>query len=304
MGVAVCSGGYVSFDYKSGCNLYFCRFQSDGDVFVTNGASDEEWGTSAPADYAVSMVEEDGSGHYIGQFDSEDNIPSGDYPVCVYVQQGASPYNGDSIVANGLYQKYSSATLTLRAALVIILAAIAVLSALVPTTEEIRQEIDANSVQIAAIVEDTNELQTDWTDGGRLDVILDAVKKYTDLIVIVETDVNDANEAGSFTVTDGNSTADFYNDYLVMVQDANDSQWEVRIIEDWGTDLQVETENDFNFTPQSGDLVYIMGWQYIGNIWEKVQSLGMVLNIIDETGDKRTGAGMGLTSFSVEGDDP
>ncbi len=44
-----------------------------------------------------------------------------------------------------------------------------------PTAEEIRNEIDANSTQLAAIVEDTNEVQTDLADGGRLDTILDAI---------------------------------------------------------------------------------------------------------------------------------
>lgn len=43
-----------------------------------------------------------------------------------------------------------------------------------PTVAAIRQEIDDNSTQLAAIVADTNELQTDWANGGRLDVILDA----------------------------------------------------------------------------------------------------------------------------------
>lgn len=42
------------------------------------------------------------------------------------------------------------------------------------TAEEIRIELDANSTKLAAIVADTNELQTDWADGGRLDLILDA----------------------------------------------------------------------------------------------------------------------------------
>ncbi len=37
----------------------------------------------------------------------------------------------------------------------------------------IRAEMDTNSTQFAAIVADTNELQTDWADGGRLDTILD-----------------------------------------------------------------------------------------------------------------------------------
>jgi hypothetical protein len=37
----------------------------------------------------------------------------------------------------------------------------------------IRAEMDANSTQLAAIVADTNELQTDWANGGRLDLLLD-----------------------------------------------------------------------------------------------------------------------------------
>lgn len=43
-----------------------------------------------------------------------------------------------------------------------------------PTAAENRAEMDSNSTQLAAIVGDTNELQTDWANGGRLDLILDA----------------------------------------------------------------------------------------------------------------------------------
>lgn len=43
----------------------------------------------------------------------------------------------------------------------------------------IRQELDANSTQLAAIVADTNELQTDWTDAGRLDTLLDNLITWT-----------------------------------------------------------------------------------------------------------------------------
>ena len=48
-----------------------------------------------------------------------------------------------------------------------------------PTAAAIRAEIDSNSTQLAAIVADTNELQGDWTDGGRLDLILDARASQT-----------------------------------------------------------------------------------------------------------------------------
>jgi hypothetical protein len=49
--------------------------------------------------------------------------------------------------------------------------------------ENIGPIVPDNTVsQLAAVVADTNELQADWTDGGRLDVILDAVKVDTDAI--------------------------------------------------------------------------------------------------------------------------
>ena len=41
------------------------------------------------------------------------------------------------------------------------------------TAANVRTEIDSNSTQLAAIVADTNEVQGDWANGGRLDLILD-----------------------------------------------------------------------------------------------------------------------------------
>jgi hypothetical protein len=38
--------------------------------------------------------------------------------------------------------------------------------------------------EIAAILADTNELQTDWVNGGRLDLLIDAIKASTDLLTL------------------------------------------------------------------------------------------------------------------------
>jgi hypothetical protein len=46
--------------------------------------------------------------------------------------------------------------------------------------EATRSEMDSNSTQLTAIVADTNELQTDWANGGRLDVILDELTTQGD----------------------------------------------------------------------------------------------------------------------------
>ena len=49
-----------------------------------------------------------------------------------------------------------------------------------PTVAQIRAEMDANSTQLAAIVADTNELQAEFVDGGRLDLLIDGIKTKTD----------------------------------------------------------------------------------------------------------------------------
>ena len=41
---------------------------------------------------------------------------------------------------------------------------------------------DFLDLEIAAILADTNELQTDWINGGRLDLLIDAIKAQTDLL--------------------------------------------------------------------------------------------------------------------------
>lgn len=51
-----------------------------------------------------------------------------------------------------------------------------------PTAAAIRTEMDSNSTQLAAIVADTNELQADWVNGGRLDLLIDAIKAITDAL--------------------------------------------------------------------------------------------------------------------------
>ena len=43
-----------------------------------------------------------------------------------------------------------------------------------PSAADIRAEIDGTSTMLAAILADTTEIQTDWANGGRLDLILDS----------------------------------------------------------------------------------------------------------------------------------
>jgi len=83
--------------------LYAVRFQQDGDVFITSGASDETWGATAhdADDYDVTMTETTvgSSGHYIGDFDASGNISAGTYRITIYLQDGASPADTDVAIA-------------------------------------------------------------------------------------------------------------------------------------------------------------------------------------------------------------
>lgn len=90
----------LSYDFNTGETLYAGRFQLDGNVFVTNGSSDEVWATAA--DYDVTMTEDGVGGHYVGSFDASANIAAGVYPVAIYLQAGGSPANSDLAIARGV----------------------------------------------------------------------------------------------------------------------------------------------------------------------------------------------------------
>jgi hypothetical protein len=47
--------------------------------------------------------------------------------------------------------------------------------------------------EVAAILADTNELQTDWVNGGRLDLLIDAIKAKTDQFVFTVANQVNAN---------------------------------------------------------------------------------------------------------------
>jgi hypothetical protein len=66
--------------------------------------------------------------------------------------------------------------------------------------------------EIAAILADTNELQTDWANGGRLDLLIDAIKAKTDLVPAAPAAVGDiptaaANAAALMDLANGIETS-------------------------------------------------------------------------------------------------
>ncbi len=93
----------IAHNTFTGETLYSCRWTLDGDVFLSDGSSSEEWGTDNrdADDYDVAMAENAPDGHYIGEFDSNGNIVAGVYKVTVFLQAGANPDDSDLAVAQG-----------------------------------------------------------------------------------------------------------------------------------------------------------------------------------------------------------
>ncbi len=106
----------VAWDYTSGSTLYFCRFEPDGNVFVSNGSSSEVWGAGGhdADDYDVALTEVGSSGHFVGHFDTQGNIPNGSYRVTIYVQSGANPADADVAVAQGVIHWVGGKTVNVK----------------------------------------------------------------------------------------------------------------------------------------------------------------------------------------------
>ncbi len=89
----------IYIDYASGNTLYAVVRNSAGEVWYVGGQVFEAWGTGGHAmdDYDVSLTDKSGS-RYVGNFDA--NIPAGRYSVQVFLQAGANPADGDSLIGS------------------------------------------------------------------------------------------------------------------------------------------------------------------------------------------------------------
>lgn len=95
----------IAHNHTLNKTVYAIRFQPDGDVFITSGASDETWGAGGnnALHYAVLMAEStlDSSGHYVGSFDGSSNIGAGVYPVTIYEAPSGVPTDADPQIGQG-----------------------------------------------------------------------------------------------------------------------------------------------------------------------------------------------------------
>lgn len=89
----------INVNYTTGNTLYAVVRNDAGDVWYAAGQTFEVWGTGGRTadDYDISLADKSGS-MYVGNFDS--NIPAGRYSVQVFLQDGANPADGDTLVAS------------------------------------------------------------------------------------------------------------------------------------------------------------------------------------------------------------
>jgi hypothetical protein len=90
----------IHIDYTSGNTLYAVVRNGAGDVWYPAGQVFESWGMGGRTadDYDISLTDKSGS-RYVGDFDV--NISAGEYSVQVFLQAGADPADGDSLVGGG-----------------------------------------------------------------------------------------------------------------------------------------------------------------------------------------------------------
>ena len=107
--------GELAHNTFTGDTLFFCRWELDGDVFLSDGSSSEEWGTDGrdADDYDVAMAENAPDGHFVGDFDADGNIEIGTYKVSIFLQAGGSPADSDLAIAQGEISWSGSGEITL-----------------------------------------------------------------------------------------------------------------------------------------------------------------------------------------------
>ena len=228
--------------FESGNTLYAIIRNDSGQAWDTGDAAFEAWNDAD--DYNIPLVDKSG-GFYIGDFNTA--VTAGYYSIITHQQEGGTAADTDPPIWKD-YGYWDGTTWTSGASI-----------------------SDINSVEskIDDVLADTNELQTDWTNGGRLDLLLDGIKAYTDLIVIVDTNVATAGDANEFTInTEAKDSNDIYNGCIGWVQDANTSHWEPFIVEDYNSARVVILDHTLGFTPAQDDEVRIMGTSFLGfNQW-------------------------------------
>lgn len=134
---------------------------------------------------------------------------------------------------------------------------------------------------------DMNELQTDWANGGRLDLLLDRILAATE---ITQSAVNDPGAAATTTkfITDLTSTSnDFWNRGAILFTSGNDAG-QMRRIKDYnGTTKEITVQTAFDQIPANDDTFIIVA----ARAFLTVDIEDIADAVLDELTADHTGAG-------------
>src|SRR4030065_229481 len=87
----------IHINYSSGSTVYTVIRNSCGKVWYLSGQVFEDWGTYGhdAMDYSLPLTDKAGS-RYVGDFDAD--IPAGRYTIQAFLQAGANPADGDTLI--------------------------------------------------------------------------------------------------------------------------------------------------------------------------------------------------------------
>jgi hypothetical protein len=188
----------------SGATLYALIRDADGAVW--NGLAFEAYLTANLSNYDIALTEQGTASRYYTA--AMPALAAGRYSVVVFVQAGGAPAETDTVAATGLGEWDGTRFTRLGA----------------PAGVSVSADIAAMKAETAAIVADTNELQTDWANGGRLDLLVDAVKAKTDNL---PADPADASDVAAFIAgldTKLNTIDDFLDTEVAAILAAVDTE--------------------------------------------------------------------------------
>ena len=248
---------------------------ASGQVWYVSGQTFEAWGTGARTadDYDISLTDKSGD-MFVGDFDT--NVSSGDYWIATHYQSGASPDDDDPVVwiENGYWSGSAWTPDTITP------------SDIADSVWDEAGSGHTSSGTFGEIVQDANDNVTSILEdtGTTLPSLINDVNNYiSDLTILLETTVKDANDANNFTLTAGPDVNDAYYYHTIRVEDANDSHSELRYIADWeydGSDPNITVDFPFSFTPAAGDKVWVLGNTY-GGLLQWIYNKIAVIQIYD-----------------------
>ena len=248
-------------------NAYAMIRGTTGTVWHVADEAFEVYGTDAntAAEYDIGMTDK-GADFFVGDF--EPNVPAGAYYISVSHQVGGAPADTDPVLWES-YGEWSGTVWSLGTPGVTADKVWDEAVSAHATETTFGGELGGLDPNLTLVLADTGELQTDWTNGGRLDLLLDAVKAITDRLVLVTTTVASATDANDFVLSAGTDVNDIYEGCTITVLDATDGHYESRLIEDWSDGaLAVTVDEPLGFTPAAADSVWIWSFYFPRSVFQ------------------------------------